>query len=433
MNYYRNEYTSKLKTAEEAVKVIRDNDWIAYGEFAAFTPKLDRALAERKDELNSVHIRACGLGDKCEVISSDPHGEVFDINDRFPFYKDKCFTLPVNFGEINRRADVAFLAVRPMDDNGFFNLSLSQLPADNCDYIIAEINYSLPFCCGAEAVSIHISEIDAVVDGGASGLKTYKNPNPNSTDEFTAQNILGELEDRCCLEVGFGSIPEKTAELIAESDIINLGVHSDIIQDSIMELYKRGKITNRYKQVNKGKMVYSYAAGSDELYGFLDRNEAAYKFPAAYTNDPFIIAENDKVFSINQCSQVDLFSQISVDSCQNGCVYGLGGMWDFTYGAFRSNGGKGIICLNSVSEKTDSEGNIKKASNIKAVLPSGATVGISKNFSYYIATEYGCRNLKGLSVWEKAEAVIMLSHPDFREGLIKDAGRLKIWRQSNKR
>ena len=142
MNYYRNEYTSKLKTAEEAVKVIRNNDWIAYGEFAAFTPKLDRALAERKDELNSVHILACGLGDKCEVISSDPHGEVFDINDRFPFYKDKCFTLPVNFGEINRRADVAFLAVRPMDDNGFFNLSLSQLPADNCDYIIAEINYS---------------------------------------------------------------------------------------------------------------------------------------------------------------------------------------------------------------------------------------------------------------------------------------------------
>lgn len=442
---FQEEYQAKLKTADEAVKVVKDGDWVHYGEFVTVTPALDKALAKRKNELHDINIESLTLRLATEVYKVDPNQEVFTIHDRSltaVSRKEKAYHIPGTYEEFEpmyrfRKSNVAFVAVCPMDKLGYFNLSTtcsySQSLVDNADYIIVEVNNTMPVCYGGGPTSFHISEIDAIVEGDNEPMPELPKLTANEADLKIAENVMELLEDRCTLQFGIGGIPNKIGEKIVDSDFKDFGVHTEMMMDSFMSLYKAGKVTNKYKNLDKGKMVYTFAMGSKELYDFLDRNEAASKYPATYTNDPFVIAQNDKVFAVNNCLHVDLWTQVSSESVGPRQISGVGGQWDFVYGAFRSKGGKGFVCLNSTATRKDKDGVPRVESRIVGSFAKGTNVTLSRFFTYYVATEYGCKNMKGLSTWQRAEAIISLAHPDFRDGLIKEAEEFGIWKQSNKR
>lgn len=442
---FKQEYAQKLTTPDEAVKVVKDGDWVAYGEFVTIAPALDRALAKRRDELHDIHIESCTLRFPTEVYKADPERRVFDINDRSltPYSRKQGAYYMVGSYEENIKAmtmghhrNVAFISVCPMDKHGFFNLSTtcsnSQALIDNCDHIIVEVNKSLPYCCGGSTASFHISQVDAIVEGDDQPLESLPAVVSSEADIQIAKLIMNELEDGCCLQLGIGGIPNKVGEYIVDSDIKDLGVHTEMMMDAFMKLYRAGKITNRNKAINKGQMVYTFAMGSSELYEFLDRNEAALKFPSSYTNDPYIIGKNPKVFAINNCLHVDLWSQVSSESIGTKQVSGVGGQWDYIYGSFLSEGGKGFVCMNSTAKRKDREGVEHVESRIVANFAPGTNVSVPRHHTFYVVTEFGCKNMKGLSTWERAEAIISLAHPDFREGLIREAEEFGIWRHSNK-
>lgn len=445
MATFQEQYAAKLKTAEEAVKVVKSGDFIHYGEFVTVTPALDKALAARKDELSDITIEACTLRLDCEISKVDPEREVFVINDRSltpTSRKQHAFHTPGTYEEFERmmdvrRTNVAFVAVCPMDKNGYMNLSttcsFSHKLLEVCDYIIVEINSSMPVCYGGAKTAFHISEVHCVVEGANQPMESLPKGPASEVDQKIAANVMKELEDRCTLQLGIGGIPNKIGEFIVDSDIKDLGVHTEMMMDSFMSLYKAGKVTNKYKTLDKGKMVYTFAMGSQDLYDFLDHNEGCMKLPASYTNDPFVICQNDKVFGVNNCLHVDLWTQVSSESVGPKQVSGVGGQWDFVFGAFRSKGGKGFVCLNSTATRKDKQGNEVVESRIVGNFSRGTNVTLSRFFTYYVATEYGCTNMKGLSTYKRAEAIINLAHPDFREGLIKEAEEFGIWRPSNKR
>ena len=445
MATFQEQYQAKFMTADEAVKVVKDGDWVYYGEFVTITPVLDAALARRKDELHDIHIEGCTIKMNTAVYQADPGQQTFDINDRSltsQSRKQGAYHLPSTYDEFAqlvsvRRINVAFVACCKMDQNGFFNTSTtcSYLPAvvNVADYIIIEENEAFPIVYGGDFTAIHISQVHAVVKGNGQPLESLPKGKSSDIDIAIANNVMKEIEDRCCLQLGIGGIPDKIGEAIVNSDIKDLGVHTEMMMDSFMNLAKAGKVTNKYKQLHKGKMVYTFAMGSSELYEYLDRNEGCLKFPAAHTNDPFVISQNEKVFGVNNCLHVDLYTQVSSESIGPKQVSGVGGQWDFIYGAFRSKGGKGFVCMNSTATRKDKEGNTIVESRVVPTFTPGTNVTLARFFTFYVATEYGCTNMKGLSTWQRAEEIIKLAHPDFRDGLIKDAEKLGLWRESNKR
>lgn len=445
MATFQEQYQAKFVTPDEAVKVVKDGDWVYYGEFVTTTPALDRALSKRKNELNDIHIESCTLKNNTAVYEVDPERKVFDINDRSLTAQSrgqKAYHLPGAYHQFGRlvafrRINVAFIAGCPMDKHGYFNTSttcsyIKEL-MDNSDYVIIEENSSMPVTYGGEFTAIHISQVNAVVKGDNQPLESLPKGVASDADIKIAENVMKELEDRCTLQFGIGGIPNKIGEAIVNSDFNDFGVHTEMMMDSFMSLAKAGKVTNKYKNVNRGKMVYTFAMGSSDLYDYLDQNEGCMKLPASYTNDPFVIAQNDKVFAVNNCLHVDLYSQVSSESVGPKQVSGVGGQWDFIYGAFRSKGGKGFVCLNSTATRKDKEGNVTVESRIVPSFTPGTNVTLTRFFTYYVATEFGCTNMMGLSTWQRAEELIKLAHPDFRDGLIKDAEKFGLWRASNKR
>lgn len=445
MSTFKDQYKQKLKSADEAVKVIKNGDWVHYGEFVTITPALDKALAKRKDELKDIHIESITLRMPTEVYKVDPNREVFDINDRSltaVSRKEGCFHIPGAYHEYprmchDRKTNVVFVAVCPMDEQGFFNLSTTcsytHTLIETADFVILEVNEKMPVCYGGGPTAVHISEVSAVVLGENPDMPELPKLSASDADIKIADLVMKELCNDATLQFGIGGIPNKIGEQIVDSDFKNLGVHTEMMMDSFMNLYKAGKVTNKSKNINKGKMVYTFAMGSKELYDFLDKNDAAYKFPVEYTNDPFVISQNDNVFAVNNALHVDIWSQVSSESVGTRQISGVGGQWDFVFGAYRSKGGKGFVCLNSTATRKDANGNEKVESRIVGNFAPGTNITLARFFTYYVVTEFGCVNMKGLSTWQRAEAVIGLAHPDFRDGLIKEAEEFGIWRASNKK
>jgi len=216
--------------------------------------------------------------------------------------------------------------------------------------------------------------------------------------------------------------------MIAESDLKNLGVHSEMMNDAFVTLYEAGKITGANKSIDRYKMVYTFALGSASLYEFIHDNPCCASYPVDYTNSPQIISQNEKQIAINNALEVDLFGQVSSESFGSRQISGTGGQVDFTVGAFHSRGGKAFICLNS-TKKLDG----KIVSRIAPQISPGSTVTTPRSMVHYIVTEYGKANLKGKPTWMRAEMIINLAHPDYREDLIKAAEKMKIWVKTNKR
>ncbi|HBQ85980.1 MAG TPA: butyryl-CoA:acetate CoA-transferase [Syntrophomonas sp.] len=443
---YKEEYQRKLVTADEAVKVVKSGDTVNYGEFMMASAFLDEALAKRKDELTNVNIITTTCPFQPQAVLADPNKEHFIYNDwHFSAASRKlhdqglCYFMPMLYHETpayyergHVPVDVAFIKVTPMDKHGYFNLgtSSSMTPAicDVARITIAEVNTSVPKCLGGSRESLHISDIDYIVEGDNRPLLELPETPFSETDQKIARLVLKEIEDGACLQLGIGAMPNAIGSMIAQSDLKDLGVHTEMLVDSFVDMYEAGRLTGRRKQIDKRKMVYTFAMGSSKLYDFLDENPACALYPVDYTNDPYIIARNNKVVAINNAIEIDLYGQACAESAGTRQISGTGGQLDYILGSYKSEGGKGFVCLTSTVVNKSG----KLESRIKPIITPGGAVSSHRAANFYVVTEYGKALMKGQTTWQRAEALINIAHPDFREELIKEAEKMKIWIRSNK-
>lgn len=442
---YNSEYQKKSVTAEAAVKVVKSGDLVHYGEFVMNSHVLDSALAGRKDELYNVEVRAVCCPFVPQIVQQDPERSHFIYNDwhfstasRRSHDNNLCNYISLTYHEgpsfFERgyvEPDVAMIKVGPMDRAGFFNLGTSNsITLSMCEaskIVIAEVNANIPQCLGGARESIHISQIDFIVQGDNKPMIQLPEIPVCDVDRKIAEIIMNEIPDRACLQLGIGAMPNIVGNLIAKSDLKDLGIHTEMLVDSFVDMYDNGKISGKFKSIDKGKIVYTFAMGTKKLYDFLDSNPVCASYPVSYTNDPFRIAQNENVIAINNAVEVDLYGQVCSESSGVRQISGTGGQFDFIFGAYRSIGGKGFICLKSANEV-----NGKLVSRITPTLPSGATVTVPRSITNYVVTEYGIAMLKAKSTWQRAEELIGIAHPTVRDDLIRMAEAQKIWVRSNK-
>ncbi|MBR2188466.1 MAG: butyryl-CoA:acetate CoA-transferase [Eubacterium sp.] len=441
-------YAEKLVTAEEAVQVVKSGDWVDYGWCCNHPDALDKALAARKDELYDVKLRGGVTMWIPEVCKAEDAAEHFTWNswhctgvDRKIIQKGVGYFAPMRYSELPRfyrdgnvSVDVAMIQVTPMDAHGNFNFGLSASHlADMLSVakkIIVEVNENQPWVYGLTGSEINIQDVDFVVEGsnppvaamGAAG-------EPTDIDKAVARLIVEQIPDGACLQLGIGGMPNAVGSMIAQSDLKDLSVHTEMYVDSFYEIAKAGKITGKRKALDKGRQVYAFAAGTQEMYDYINRNPDVMCAPIDYTNDVHVISQIDNFISINNAIDMDLFGQVNAETAGTRHISGTGGQLDFVMGAYLSKGGKSFVCMSSTMK--DKEGNLK--SRITPVLKSGSVVTDPRSAVQYLVTEYGMINLKGASTWERAERIVSIAHPDFRDELIKEAEKLHIWRQSNKR
>jgi acyl-CoA hydrolase len=319
-----------------------------------------------------------------------------------------------------------------MDEHGWFNFgpqnSHSKAICDRAKIVIVEINEKMPRCLGGHEEAVHISQVDYIVAGENLPLVQLPVSSYSEIDKKAAQFIIDEMSDDCCVQLGIGGMPNAVGKMIAESDLKNLGCHTEMLVDAYIDMYEAGRLTNLKKQINPGKMVYAFALGTQKLYDFIDNNPQCASFPVNYTNKPSIAAMNDKLITINNAIEVDLYGQVCAESSGTRIISGTGGQLDFVIAGYESRGGKSIVCLPSCNISKDGE----NRSRIVPTLTQGAIVTDPRSVAQYIVSEYGIFEMKGMSVWQRAEGLINLAHPDFRDDLVKDAEKQGIWCRTHK-
>ncbi|SJZ63598.1 butyryl-CoA:acetate CoA-transferase [Garciella nitratireducens] len=446
MNFQK-EYQEKLVSAQEAVKIIKSGDWVDYGWTTGIPVDLDRALADRMEQLTDVKIRGGLLLWEPEIFKIKEPEKHFTWNswhmsgiERKAISKGFAYYSPIKYSELPRYYrdssypnDVAMIQVTPMDEHGYFNFgpNASHLAAicETSKKVIVEVNKNMPRCLGGFEESIHISKVDMIVEGENPPIAEMGGSTVLSeVDQAVAKLIVEEIPNGACLQLGIGGMPNAVGALIAESDLKDLGVHTEMYVDSFVDMKIAGKINGSKKNIDPYRQTYAFAAGTKKLYDYINNNPELMSVPVSYTNDVRVIASIDNFISINNCVEVDLFGQINSESAGLKHISGAGGQLDFVLGAYLSQGGKSFICCSSTF--TTKEGKVK--SRIVPTLAPGSIVTDTRANVHYFVTEYGKVNLKGLSTWQKAEALISVAHPDFREELIKEAEKMKIWRKSNK-
>jgi acyl-CoA hydrolase len=322
-----------------------------------------------------------------------------------------------------------------MDDDGYFNFGpqVSHMMAlcETAGTIVLEINPNFPRCLGGFQEAVHISKVDKIIEAD------WKLPElppivPGEADKKIAALIMERLRDGDCLQLGIGGMPNAVGALIAESDLKDLGIHTEMFVDSFVPMIENGNVTGAKKNIDKYKVVCTFALGGKTTYDFINDNSQVAFYPVDYTNDPAVIARNDNVVAINNCVEIDITGQVCSESAGTRQISGTGGQWDFTFGAYRSKGGRAFICMSSAYvDKKGGKG--KMISRIKPTLTPGAVVTVPRTAVEYLVTENGVAELKGRTTWERAEAIIGIAHPDFQDELIKEAEAIGVWRRSNKR
>ena len=444
---YEQEYQNKLITAEEAVKIVKSGDWIDFGWCAGTPVALDHALAQRMPELYDVNFRGGVLLRPLECFAADDAGEHFSWNswhmsgiERHMIAKGCAYYASMRYSELPRfyrehiiPNDVMMVQVAPMDEHGYFNLGpqASHLKAASevSKKVIVEVNHNMPRCLGGFEEALHISEVDMIVEHDSPiGILPAGGP-ATEIDEAVAKLIVEEIPNGACLQLGIGGMPNAVGSLIAQSDLKDLGVHTEMYVDGFVDMAAAGKLTGAKKNIDRGRQAFAFAAGTQKLYDYLNDNPACMSAPVNYTNDARVIAELDNFMSINNAVNLDLFGQVNAESAGVKHISGAGGQLDFVMGAYLSKGGKSFICCSSAF--TDKQGNLH--SRILPTLDNGSIVTDTRANVHYLVTEYGKVCLKGLSSWQRAEAIISIAHPQFRDELIASAEQMKIWRRSNKR
>ncbi len=420
-------------TASEAASLVKSGFWLDYGGCLAQPDVFDVALAARVNELSNVGIRSSLAAKPRAVLECDPEGTHFQwYSWHFSAYERAksdagiCYHIPPNLGEVEdyyRRfidpIDIVVLKVRPADADGYFSFGAMngwlRALVERAKTLIVETSTAVPFVYGV-GNGAHISEVDYIIEGDNAPLTELKSPPITDIDRAVARMIAAEVEDGACLQIGIGGMPNAVCSLLRDSGARDLGVHTEMLTDGLVELYKAGVVTGARKQLDPGKIVFTFAQGSQSTYDAMDTNPDMLCCSVGYTNLPHIIMQNDKVFSINNTTQMDLQGQAASESDGHRHISGTGGQLQYMRGAYASRGGKSFICLSSLFERKG----VRK-SRIVLDLTPGNIVTTPRTDTMYVVTEYGMVNLKGKSIPDRAFAMISLAHPDFREELERQA------------
>lgn len=414
----------KTITKEEAAKLIQSGDRVVLGHAAA-TPcaVMEEVLSqkERYQDVEIVHMLSLGEGAymKEEAKGHFRHNALFvganarDAISRYDADYTPCFfhEVPSLFKEKRLQVDVAIIQVSPPDAHGYMSFGLSndytKCAAEVAKIVIAEVNDQMPRVHGDNF--IHMDQVDYLVE---TSYPLYEIPKPRigQVEKAIGKYCASLIQDGDTLQLGIGAIPDAVLLFLKEKK--DLGIHTEMFSDGVLELVKCGAVNNRKKSLHPGKFVATFLMGTRELYDFVDDNISVCLYPVDYVNDPLVIGQNDNMVSINSCLQVDFMGQVSAESIGPTQFSGVGGQVDYVRGATLSKNGRSIIAMPS----TASKGTL---SRIVPWLDSQTAVTTSRNDVHYVVTEYGIAELKGKSLRQRAEALIHISHPDFREELKK--------------
>ncbi len=436
-NRWKEIYKSKLKSPEEAAAEIRDGEGVGFslanGQPVAFANALGKRILD--GELNNIMIFA-GLGLNPSLLNSPDVANKVEFDspylgpvERFFVQKGLYTYTPVKLGDADliarrnlRPGSVMAMTVSPMDRNGFFTCGI------NVDYgyslarmhpgkrlLVVEVNEHMPRTHGVNL--FHVSEVDVIIENNHP-LRALPSIPVTPEDNKIAEHIVEHIPDGACLQLGIGGIPNAVGSFLKDKK--DLGVHTEMITDSMLELWECGALTCRKKNFIPYKWVTSFALGSQKLYDFVHENPMIDFYSVGFVNRPSIIGKNDKMISINATLEVDLTGQCASESIGPVQHTGTGGQLDFVQGAWLSKGGQSFIALHSTY--TDKSGT--KKSKIVPTLAPGTVVTTPRSEVNWIVTEYGAAQLKGQNARQRAEALISLAHPDFRDELRFEAKKL---------
>lgn len=421
MNEIRDRHVGKFVSAEQALKAVKSGDRVVTGHACGEPQALVAALVARAGELQNVeivHMVAMGPAKYAQpgMEKSFRHNGFFlGGSTRKAVEEGRADFTPSFFSEVPRLfrsglmpVDVALIQVTPPDAEGYCSYGLSadytQAAAESARIVIAQMNRQLPRTGGAK---IALDRLTYVVEQDDPVLE-LKPPEIGDIERQIGENVAGLIPDGATLQLGIGAIPD--AVLLFLGDKKDLGIHSEMFSDGVVHLAERGVITNAKKTLHPGKFVCSFLMGSRKLYDFVNNNPAVEMLAVDYVNDPYVIGQHDNMMSINSALQVDLMGQVNAEMIGSRQFSGIGGQVDFVRGTSRSKGGKSIIAMPSTAANG-------KLSRICLELDRGAAVTTSRTDVHHIVTEYGVAQLRGKTLRQRAEALIAIAHPDFREAL----------------
>ena len=452
-----NKYRSKLITAEKAASLVPDRGRVSYGSFHTKPIAFDIALAARiasgdfsKLDINIVGtilpvpqamVKMCEMADKGDFAYNTTW---FGPLERMFAGKGVPVYVPLHFQDVLRlrteplwhdcqRRDVAVIQAAAMDNFGNFNFgitnSLTRRDMLNSPVRIVEVNTNFPIICGGAEEHMSIDEIDYIIEGSNPEMFCIPHIEATEEEQKIAENLIPLIRDGACLQLGIGGVPNAIGKMIAQSDIKDLGVSSEMFCDAFYDMYMAGKITNNRKKRDVGKSVFTFSLCTKETMDFMNKNPLMASYHGEYVTEYSNVKAEDNMFSINATLQMDLMGQAASETVGGHTQYsGTGGALSYTWGSFESKGGTAVLCLPSTYQ--DKGG--KLHSKITPTLPLGSAVTIPRTITSTVATEYGVVNIKGLNMWLRAEKLISIAHPDFRDELIREAEKMNIWKKSNK-
>ncbi|SHG85862.1 4-hydroxybutyrate CoA-transferase [Thermosyntropha lipolytica DSM 11003] len=422
---WRDEYKSKLTTAEEVVKLIKSNDVIVMPGGHCIPHDFSVALGKRAEELRNVTI-CLGLALKLYDYMQPQFKESFHIETPFVGPVERiCMEwktaeyVPLHLNEMGlwmdrKKPNVAVMVVTPPDEEGYMNRScfgglVPKRAIERAELVIVEVNPGTPWLNGDD-LKIHVSEVDYIIESNAELTEIGDIP-ITEVERSIAHYIADMIPDGSTIQLGLGGLANAIGYFLKDKK--DLGAHTEVVQNSFKELMEKGVVNGVRKNFYPGKVLATFCVGDRKLWDFVDHNEDIIFTEVEYNNNPYIIGQNDNLISVNNALMIDLTGQVASESIRHKQYSGTGGQVNFVVGAKYSKGGKSIIALNSTF--TDKEGKLK--SRIVPFLPSGTIVSTSRNDVEYVVTEYGVAHLRYKGVSARVKELINIAHPDFRDEL----------------
>lgn len=426
---WRQDYERKRTTAEDAVKGITSNSLVLSAGEGGESDLILNALARRKDVLVNVGVHCCNSRYPLELNDEGNAGRFIADNwfigpvSRAAFEAGRATFTPSHFSQYAenisrskwRDAETAILQVSPPDAHGFMSFGITTAYArhiiDLAKTVIVQVNPRMPRVLGDNFM--HASEADIVVEA-ESPLWQFPEIPVTENHKTIAAHIVERIEDGSTLQLGIGGIPNAVGALLAGKR--NLGIHTEMITQSMRDLVECGAVDNSRKALHKGRLIGTFAGGNDDLYAWMDNNPLVECYPVDYVNDPYVVARNPKVVSINATLEVDFTGQACSESIGSRQYSGIGGQMDYVRGAFLSPGGQSFLVVSATAKTRQGV-----VSSIVPMLKEGAAVTTPRTDIDKVVTEYGVAELRGRSINERARALIAIAHPDFRAGLTEQA------------
>ncbi len=426
-------YRSRLMSVQEAAKIVQSGDcfWTPLM-LGQPSPLILDAIADRKESLKDIEYINCLILKPYKLLRPE-YRDTFHLAFEFygtpivmPFAQSEWANfLPYQSSDlgikyahrrrISGRRTGIITQVTPPDEHGYVNLGLdtfyTETVMDQSDWVIAEVNSKMPRTYGQ--TNLHVSRFTAFVENPSS-LLVIPTPPPSEVEMRMAENVVRLIRDRDCIQVGIGGLPSMISQLLESSGLKDLGIHTEMAPAGAHKLVEKGVVTCKYKRVNPGKIVLVFAMGDQELYDFLTNNPMCEFRPSSYANNIAVIAQEENLVAINGSIEIDLTGQICSESIGNIMRTGTGGQLDFVIGAFWSKGGRAINLIPSTARNDT-------ISRIVPYLSPGARVTVPRHYTQYVVTEYGIADLAGRSEPERAEELIKIAHPTFRDAIEKGA------------